>query len=267
VASDTVLKTIKVAAGVCIACSILVSTTAVALKSVQEKNKKNEKLVNILNVSSIKFNKNKIEEVYKDKIKPIVVDMKSGEILKDDELDESIKPENFDIKSIMKSNKYSRLLNKQEDVAGIRRMPKYMVVYLVKSDKGFSKIILPVFGKGLWSTMYGFIALKNDFKTIEGITFYEHGETPGLGGEVDNPRWKELWKGKIAYDDNFELKIELIKGKVDKSSKDSIYKVDGLSGATLTTRGVNNFIRFWLGENGYLRFLKKLKEEKNNVKY
>ncbi len=264
-ASETVLKTIKIAAGVCIVCSILVSTTAVALKSVQEKNKKNEKLVNILSVSSIKFDKNKIEEVYKNKIKPVVVDMESGDIVEDNKLDKNIKPENFDLKSIMKSNKYSKVLDKKEDIAGIRKMPRYMVVYLVKSDKGFSKIILPVFGKGLWSTMYGFIALKNDFKTIEGITFYEHGETPGLGGEVDNPRWKELWKGKLAYDDDFDLKIELIKGKVDKSSKDSIYKVDGLSGATLTTRGVNNFIRFWLGEKGYLRFLKKLKEEKSNV--
>ncbi len=264
-ASETVLKTIKVAAGVCIACSILVSTTAVALKGVQEKNKKNEKLVNILNVSSIKFDKNKIEDVYKEKIKPVVVELETGNVVKEDELDDEIKPENFDLKSIMKSDKYSKPLKKEDDKAGIRRLPKYMVVYLVKGDNGFSKIILPVFGKGLWSTMYGFIALKNDFKTIEGITFYEHGETPGLGGEVDNPRWKELWIGKIAYDDNFELKIKLIKGKVDRNSKESAYEVDGLSGATLTTRGVNNFIRFWLCEKGYLNFLKKLKEGKQNV--
>ncbi len=133
-----------------------------------------------------------------------------------------------------------------------------MVVYIVVEEGKTSKFILPIYGRGLWSTMYGFMALDRDLKTIRGFTFYEHGETPGLGGEVDNPRWKATWEGKRAFDDEWNLKIQVIKGRVDSSSSEAIYQVDGLSGSTITTRGVNNLVRFWLGEDGYGPFLKKL---------
>ena len=77
----------------------------------------------------------------------------------------------------------------------IKRKPKYMVIYEVEEGDKIDKYIFPIYGKGLWSTMYGFIALDKDLKTIKGFTFYEHGETPGLGGEVDNPKWKNIVEG------------------------------------------------------------------------
>ena len=123
---------------------------------------------------------------------------------------------------------------------------------------GLDRIILPVHGYGLWSTLYGFIALQSDANTVAGIGFYEHGETPGLGGEVDNPRWKSQWPGKQVYRDG-EAAIALAKGGVDSSSPDAQWRVDGLSGATLTSRGVTNLVQFWLGENGFKPFLNKLK--------
>jgi Na+-transporting NADH:ubiquinone oxidoreductase subunit C len=133
-----------------------------------------------------------------------------------------------------------------------------MVVYFIKENDKTEKIVLPVYGKGLWSTMFGFIALDKDLKTVKGFTFFQHGETPGLGGEVDNPRWKKIWNGKQAFDEGGNIRIKVIKGKVDASRPEAKYQIDGLSGATLTSRGVGNLVRFWLGENGYGPFLSRL---------
>jgi Na+-transporting NADH:ubiquinone oxidoreductase subunit C len=132
------------------------------------------------------------------------------------------------------------------------------VVYIVESDSAFDKIILPVHGYGLWSTLYGFVALESDLNTIAGLGFYDHGETPGLGGEIDNPRWKAFWPGKQVYKDG-AVAIEVIKGSVMSGSANASYQVDGLSGATLTSRGVSNLLSFWMGENGFQTFLSNLK--------
>jgi len=109
--------------------------------------------------------------------------------------------------------------------------------------------------------MYGFIALDRDLKTVRGFTIYDHGETPGLGGEVDNPRWKRSWKGKQAFDEAGNLMINVVKGAVDVSRPDAPYHIEGLSGATLTTQSLNGMVRFWLGENGYSTLIQKLRED------
>ncbi|MGB0764601.1 MAG: NADH:ubiquinone reductase (Na(+)-transporting) subunit C, partial [Luminiphilus sp.] len=112
---------------------------------------------------------------------------------------------------------------------------------------------------GLWSTLYGFVALESDGNTIAGLGFYEHKETPGLGGEVDNPRWKNLWKGKQVYRDG-AVAISVVKGSVDQGSDAANWQVDGLSGATLTSRGVSNLVQYWLGEDGFEPYLRNLRE-------
>ena len=132
------------------------------------------------------------------------------------------------------------------------------MVYLIEKDGKYDKVILPVRGYGLWSTLYGFLALENDFNTVAGLGFYDHGETPGLGGEVDNPKWKAIWPGKEIYSDG-DVAIELVKGNVDSSTPNAENKVDALSGATLTSRGVSNLLRFWMGELGYKSFLSNLR--------
>jgi len=144
-----------------------------------------------------------------------------------------------------------------DDIAKIKRRENYATVYLVESNGELDKIILPVRGAGLWSTLHGFLALENDLNTVAGLGFFEHGETPGLGGEVDNPNWKALWPGKKVYDEG-DAKIQLIKGSVDANTAEAEHKVDGLSGATLTSRGVTNLLQFWMGENGYKPFLSNL---------
>ena len=119
---------------------------------------------------------------------------------------------------------------------------------------------MPIRGYGLWGTLYGYIAIDSDLNTIRGLEFYAHKETPGLGAEVDNPKWKALWDGKSIYKDD-QVEIEVIKGKVDPSNKMATYQVDGLSGATLTSRGVTNMLVYWFGESGYKETLKKINYE------
>ena len=102
--------------------------------------------------------------------------------------------------------------------------------------------------------LYGYLALAPDARTIVGITFYQHKETPGLGGEVDNPRWKSLWPGRLAYDERGNPAIRVKKGPAGSVEEDP-YQVDGLSGATITSRGVTNLLRFWLGDDGFGPYL------------
>ena len=89
--------------------------------------------------------------------------------------------------------------------------------------------------------------------TVRGLTYYKHGETPGLGGEVDNQLWKAKWPGKEVYDSDWNVKVE-----VTKSVTDDTCQVDALSGATLTSNGVTNMLRFWLGSKGFGPYLQQL---------
>jgi len=128
------------------------------------------------------------------------------------------------------------------------------MVFDVVENGELQAMIFPIEGKGLWSTLYGYIALAPDANTVVGITFYDHGETPGLGGEVDNPRWKSLWPGRKVFDERGNPVIQVKKGSAGPPAKDP-HQVDGLSGATLTSRGVTALVQFWLGENGYGPYL------------
>jgi len=269
-ATDSIKKTIGVAIGVCLVCSILVSLAFVQLKPIQDKNKELDKLKNILQAGGIKADGNAdIKAVYEKNIEPVIIDLKSGDVVTDPA--EKIKPENFDIEALAKDPEYSSTIPSDIDIADIKRHPDKMIVYNVKDPDGSGEIvkrIFPLYGRGLWSTMYGLLALDKDMSTIKGFTFYKHEETPGLGGEVDNPKWKALWKDKKAFDisgDKIDLKIKVIKGQVVKGRPESGSQIDGLSGSTLTTRGVNNLVRFWLGYNGkewgstgYGPYIKKL---------
>ncbi|MBC7197038.1 MAG: NADH:ubiquinone reductase (Na(+)-transporting) subunit C, partial [Deferribacterales bacterium] len=141
---------------------------------------------------------------------------------------------------------------------GIKRIPKKIPFYVLYNNSKIESIVLPIYGNGLWSTMYGFIAIESDGNTIRGLTFYDQKETPGLGGEVDNPNWKAQWRGKKIYDEDGNVRITVLKGSVDKTDENAKYQIDGISGATMTTNGVNQLIRFWLSDKGFGKLLKHL---------
>jgi len=128
-------------------------------------------------------------------------------------------------------------------------------VYLVMNGDRIEQVILPVEGPGLWGMMYGFLAVESDGTTVRGLQFYNHSETPGLGAQVDKPAWRALWRGKKLFGADGKPQIRIIKGLAAKDSNDEI---DGLAGATLTGRGVTNLVRYWIGDEAYGPYLKKL---------
>lgn len=251
--NDSVKKILLVALSLCIVCSILVSGAAVFLKDKQDFNIKMDIKKNLLMASGLLPNDDptiaEIDAAFS-KITPQVIVLATGEEASD------IDVNNFDQKKAAKDKTLNWLIPADQDIARIKMRSQYAKVYLIKEAGTTQMIVLPIHGKGLWSTLYGFMALSPDTKTIKGFGFYQHGETPGLGGEVDNPRWKAQWTGKMPFDAEFNPIIEVIKGF---AKKDSLTQIDGLSGATLTSRGVSNLVQFWLGENGFGPYLERLR--------
>ena len=252
---DSTLKTLTVAGLLCIVCSIFVSGAAVMLKPRQDANKALDLKKNLLvSAGLIKAGAKKevIESVYKSmEIK--VVDLSTGEYV------DNIDPAKYDQKAAAKDPKQNHRIDAKKDIAKIKIREKLSKVFLAKKDGVVNQIILPVNGKGLWSTLYGFLCLDPDTKTVTGFGFYDHAETPGLGGEIDNPRWKALWKGKVLVDENFKPNLKIIKGSVDPKSVGAQHKVDGLSGATLTAVGVEHLVNYWMGEDGFATYLEKVR--------
>ena len=252
---DSVKGTLLVALVLCIVCSVVVSTAAVILKPKQEANAELDMKRNVLMAGGLidadQHNAKAIEEAFKS-VTIKYVDLSTGKFT-----DEA--PAGGSGRAAAKIPSASEKLSAEEDTAKIMRRENTKEVYLVEDNGELQRIILPVRGYGLWGQLYGFLALEKDLKTVAGLGFYEHKETPGLGGEVDNPRWKAQWEGKEVYDADGDVDISVIKGSVDPSSPKAVHQVDGLSGATLTSKGVNNLVNFWLGSQGYGPFLKNLK--------
>jgi Na+-transporting NADH:ubiquinone oxidoreductase subunit C len=257
--NDSLAQTLKVVIGVSLVCSIVVSGAAVGLRGLQNQNKVLDKQRNILDVSGLVMGSGSISQMYDANIEPRVVDLNKGVYVPTAEMD----PNRFDQRKSAKDPATSIALLGDEDSAGIIRRSNYATVYLVKDAQGaISRVILPMHGRGLWSTMYAFVAVQPDGNTVEAITYYEQGETPGLGGEVANPLWRAKFKGKKLYDADFKPALTVVKGEASPSSSSEI---DGLSGATLTSNGVRDTFEFWLGEQGFASYLAKLRNgELNN---
>jgi Na+-transporting NADH:ubiquinone oxidoreductase subunit C len=249
---ETTSRTIIVALVLCIVCSLVVSSAAVLLKDKQNANKKLDKYSNILAAAGLLDPARDIEEQYNELITARVIDLDSGKYT--DAVDSS----SYDQLRASKDRALSEDLSAEDDLAKISRRENYAMVYLVEEAGKLGKIILPVRGYGLWSTLHGFLALENDANTIAGFGFYQHGETPGLGGEVDNPKWIALWPGKKVYQQG-DVEIQLIKGSVNPAAAQAEYQIDGLAGATLTSRGVTNLVQFWLGDKGFKKYLSNLR--------
>lgn len=263
VGNDSISKTILVAFLVCLVCSIVVSGAAVVLKPEQVKNKQLDMQKNILAAAGLMEEGKSVEELFST-VEERIVDLRTGQFVNDISSIEGIASvATYDQRKATKIPAMSDQLASSDDIAGLKRKPHYAKVYLVRdpASNELQTLILPISGYGLWSTLYGFVALENDLNTVVGLGFYDHAETPGLGGEVDNPRWKSQWPGKKIYDVNGSVASKLKKGIVDPSiDVEKLHQVDGLAGATLTARGVTNLMQFWLGNNGFAPLLENIKQ-------
>jgi Na+-transporting NADH:ubiquinone oxidoreductase subunit C len=244
-------QVLLVATLVCVVCALLVSTAVVVLRPVQDRNALLQRQRDILEVAGLYDPGANVESQF-GRIEPHVVDLATGDFV------EGVDAVRFDIARHARDPKESVAVPPDADIAKIRRRPDQMPVFLVRDEGGLETVILPVHGYGLWSTMYAYVALDGRGERVKGVTFYSHAETPGLGAEIENPRWRATWVGKRLVDDDGKVRFDVAKGAPAPGTED--YHVDALSGATLTSNGVENMIHYWLGELGYGPFLARLRQ-------
>jgi len=247
--NESVQKTITVALVLCLVCAVVVSSAAVILRPAQAVNEKANMQMNILQAAGLYDPQQSIQDQFQI-VTTRLVNLETGEFV------EGMDAERYNQRKASKDPSMNRVLSGEEDIASIKRQAKIAKIYLIENGDQIEKIILPIHGYGLWSTLYGFMALEGDGNTVAGLGFYEHAETPGLGGEVDNPNWKAQWTGKQVYNGD-AVALRLVKGGADRSDS---FGVDALSGATLTSRGVDNLLKFWMSDAGFKPFLDNLKQ-------
>lgn len=240
--------------GICLVCSLGVSAAAILLKERQDVNAAVAQQEKILDVAGLirpgeKLDTDTVQALFAERLIPVLVNLETGELVADAG---GVGPAEFDMMGAAKAA--NRVAEANE--AKVRFQPEIGKLYYQVDEKGaVRKLIIPVEGYGLWGFLFGYLALEADGETISGITYYKHAETPGLGGEVDNPKWKGSWKGKKAYAPGKpEVAIQVVKNASGE------FEIDSLSGATITSRGVSNMMAFWLGERGFGKFLQKVRE-------
>lgn len=236
-------------------CSALVAGAAVGLRPMQEANKQLDQKKHILYAAGLYEENADIAQLFS-QVKIKVVDLETGEFVGP----ETVSPQGYKQSKAAFTNELGKALDSGDDIAKLSRVEKYSLVYLIGETNNIKEVILPIRGKGLWSTMYAYVALESDLSTIKGVSFYEHGETPGLGGEIENVRWQSGWQGKKIYAKDGQVELNFAKGKSTLRDDAALYEIDGLSGATLTTKGVDNLMKFWFGPHGFQTFLSKLRK-------
>lgn len=257
---DGLRNIIVVALTVCLVCSVVVSAAAVALKPIQKTNQELDQKQNILRAAGmlpagamVDAAGRSVDELFSE-FEVKVVDLESGAFA------EGIDPGTINPLKIAKDPARSMALDETQDIATIKRRENLSLAYIRRAaDGSIDKIVLPVRGYGLWGTLYGYLAIDGDLETVAGLGFYSQKETPGLGGEVDNPIWKAKWPGVKLFDEQGQPAVQLVKTRSPEGSSAAVHEVDALSGATLTTQGVENLVRFWTGDLGFGPLLKHLK--------
>jgi len=242
---------------VCVVCALFVAGTSVSLRPLTERNILVDRQKNILAVAGLlqpgeEVGPDEIALRFKEFIRPQVIELATGQV------NESIDAATFDQRAAARDPE--RSTPAPPNPSKVLRIPDQGLIYEVIENDQLKSIIIPIEGYGLWSTLYGYLAIAPDLTTILGITYYDQKETAGLGGEVENPAWKAKWVGRKAFDDRGRIKIAVNKGPAGPPDKDP-YRVDGLSGATITSRGVTNMLHFWLGQEGFGSYLNRLRAQ------
>ena len=239
-------KTIGVVVAVCLVCSIVVSGAAVGLRSLQQTNAALDKKSNILTAAGLYemgMSNSAIESTYSERVEQRFVNLDQGTFVEAPSQD-------YDMYKAAKVTELSKKVESSN--VGFQRRANVASVYLVRNEAGdVSRIILPVHGSGLWDLMYGFLAVDADGQTVRELIYYQQKETPGLGGEVQNPAWQAKWDGKELFEGG-DVAIRVVKN----ANPSNPHTIDALSGATLTSNGVENTVRYWVGEQGFGQFLK-----------
>jgi len=249
--NDDRIKTIAVATLVALCSAIVVSTTSVALKPIQDANIQAERQARMdLMLDTLPGLRELMLKAGVDALESRIVDLTDGSF------SEGIDPARYDMGKAAEDPETSIELSTDDDIAGLKRRANFAPIYLLQSNEELKIIVLPVQGAGYQSTITAMLALEADLTTIAALSIVEQGDSPGLGARIEDPEWLALWPGTKIVDADGNISVSVVRGKATEP-----YEVDGISGATRTGNGITNMLRFWLGENGYGPFLERLKSE------
>lgn len=219
-------KTLGVAFLVALGCSVLVSLAAVYLKPIQEANRLRASAANMLEMTTALG-------------LPLpqmrLIERRTGAYA-------------------ARAEAATTRLAPARDAAGLGEVADVLRVFEVRDGPALQAVILPVQGAGYKSTIRGFLALRADLNTIAALSIHQQDETPGLGARITEKAWQDLWRDKRVASTDGTLRIRVVKG-----GGGGVHEVDGISGATRTGNGVANLVRFWMGEDGYGPYLKRLR--------
>ncbi|MCF6211071.1 MAG: Na(+)-translocating NADH-quinone reductase subunit C [Gammaproteobacteria bacterium] len=257
--NDSPLKAILVVLTAALVCSIVVSVAAVSLRPYQlahqifNQAQHIVKLAGLMPTNADALSKKDLMDIFL-QLDARVIDIDAGKFEK------NLNPVTFDQRKAAVDPERSVTIPTEHDVARLGRRSRFATAYLVWDGGQLKRIILPIHGQGMWSTIYGYIALQADLNTIAAVTFYEQGETPGLGTQIQLPDWQSKWQGRQLWDGTGALRFRIATGRVAPESAAARYEVDALSGATVTADGVTNLVHYWFGEHGFQPFLTHLRE-------
>ncbi|MGD2153106.1 MAG: Na(+)-translocating NADH-quinone reductase subunit C [Gemmatimonadales bacterium] len=246
---ESAAKTFLVAFVMALAAGLIVAGSSLRLRPIQAANQDIDTQRNVLEVAGIE-SVDGVRRTFLRQVRVRMVDLETGEYTS------AADPVQFDPQAAARDPETSRNIPKEADIAGLGRREDYARAYLVQEDGDLKAVVLPVRGRA-YSEMSALLALASDGNTIIGFKAYEHEETPGLGGRVDDPAWRARWEGKALRDELGRLRLEL---SSEPAGPDSLYRVDAITGATITSQGVQNIVRFWMGEYGFGPFLSRLRQ-------
>jgi len=260
---DSIGYIFTVAGLTCAVCAFFVSAAAIGLKPQQEKWVRIDTQRNILLAAASddaerekfgKFSGAEVEDFFNSNFRNIVIDLQTGEDVTDQYEGRLASFRQIEAAELRKAGEYTEV-PADLDLGQIKRRENHSHVY-IRTDST-QRYVFPVRGKGLWSTLKGFLALHPDLQTAAYLTYFSHAETPGLGGEVDNLGWKSRWNGKVLFDSAGQVILTVVKGESNSETE-----IDGLSGATITSKGVENMLRYWMGDQGFGPYLTRSRREK-----
>ncbi len=246
--NDSKVKTLAVAFVVALVCASAVSLTAVLLKPRQEANLRQARLARMEQmIAALPGVAAVMRGSGLTTLETVVVDLERGAVAQE------IDPANFDFRAAIADQSAALALERDSDIARIGTRPRFAPAYLLRKEGKLALLVLPVYGAGYQSVIHAYLALAGDLRTVAAFNIVEQGETPGLGARIADPAWQSAWPGRQVADADGVIRIAVVRGGAT-----TIHEVDGISGATRSTTGVTNLLRFWLGERGYGPFLRHL---------
>ncbi len=256
--AESPIKSLLILLAIALVCSVLVSMSAIGLRPIQLQNELIERYRNIVALTGLAPAGQALSD---EEIMSVVTQLDLRVVnLETGRFEADLDPENINSRRAANDPTASTEIPADADLARIGRRAHHEVVYLIWRDEGLSRIILPIHGQGMWSTLYGLIGLEADLNTVAAITFYEQTETAGLGDQIQRPEWQALWQGRQLFGGDDNVRFRVASGVVEPGAPGSEHEVDGLSGATITGSGVTNLVRFWFGSEGYGPLLAEIRE-------